>query len=75
MVPSMEQSMPFSEVLEAVDRLSLDEQQVLLDVISHRMNEASRRRIASEIQEADKEFTEGRCVPTTAEQIMDEIKS
>jgi hypothetical protein len=75
MVRIMEQSIPFGEVLEAVDRLSPDEQQVLLDIISHRMTELSRKRMALEIQESRKEFVEGLCRPATAQQIMDEIES
>ncbi len=71
----MEQSMPFGEVLEAVGRLSLDEQQVLLDVISHRLVELSRKFMALDIQEARKEFAENLCKPATTQQIMDEIIS
>ena len=71
----MDKSIPFGEVLEAVDSLSLDEQQVLLDIISHRMIELSRKRMALEIQESRKEFVEGYCRPTTDQQIMDEIES
>ena len=67
--------MPFGEVLEAVDRLSFDEQQVLLDVISHRMVELSRKRMVLEIQEARREFAENLCRPATTQQIMDEIVS
>ncbi len=48
---------------------------VLLDIISHRMIELSRKRMALEIQESRKEFVEGHCRPTTAQQIMDEIES
>ena len=71
----MDKSIPFGEVLEAVDSLSLDEQQVLLDIISHRMVELSRKRMALEIQESRKEFVEGLCRPATTQQVMDEIES
>jgi hypothetical protein len=75
MVPVMEQTFRFCEILEAVDSLSLDEQQVLLDIISHRMIELSRKRMALEIQESRKEFVEGLCRRATTKQIMDEIES
>ncbi len=69
----MEQPSHFGEILEAVDKLSLDEQQVLLDIVSHRLAESVRKKIALEIQEARKEFAEGLCRPSTTQQIMDEI--
>jgi hypothetical protein len=75
MVPVMERTFLFCEILEAIDRLSLDEQQVLLDIISHRMIELSRKRMALEIQESRKEFVKGHCRSATTQQIMDEITS
>lgn len=75
MVPVMDQPIPFGEVLEAVAKLSLDEQQALLEIVAHRMVELTRKKIASEIQEARKEFAEGLCQPKTTPQIMDEIIS
>jgi hypothetical protein len=71
----MEQSISFGEVLEAVDKLSTDEQQVLLDIVSHRLADSSRKKIASEIQESRKEFSEGQCKPASPQQIMDDILS
>jgi len=69
----MNQSMPFGEVLEAADHLSPDEQEELVDILHRRLAEAGRKRLAAEVKEARQEFAEGRCSPTTPEQLMAEI--
>ena len=69
----MPQTIPFGEVLEAADQLSPDEQKELAAILNRRLAEAGRHRVAAEIQEARKEFAEGRCVPATPEEIMREI--
>jgi hypothetical protein len=68
-----QQVIPFGEVLEAVDHLSLDEQLELIAILGRRLAQAGRQRLAAEIQEARKEFAEGRCLPTSPAQLMDEI--
>ena len=69
----MNQVMPFGEVLEAADQLSLDEQQELVAILGRRLAQAGRQRLAAEVQEARQEFAEGRCVPATPAEIMREI--
>jgi hypothetical protein len=71
----MEQTMPFGEVLEAIDSLSPEDQETLIDILRHRIAERGRKILAAEIQEARKEFAEGRCRPTTADGIIKEILS
>jgi hypothetical protein len=71
----MEQLISFGEVLEAIDQLSLDEQETLLDIIQHRIAERERKRLAAEIREARQEFAAGGCHPTTADELMEEILS
>jgi hypothetical protein len=61
----MEQLMPFGEVLEAIDQLSLDEQATLLDIVQRRLAERGRKLLATEIQEARQEFATGRSQPAT----------
>ncbi|HYT94080.1 MAG TPA: hypothetical protein VEL76_35520 [Gemmataceae bacterium] len=63
----------FGEVLEAADHLSQDEQVELIAILHRRLAEATRQRLAGEIQEARKEFAEGRCLPATPEELMREI--
>jgi hypothetical protein len=67
--------MLFGDVLEAVDNLSLEEQETLIDILHRRVIERARKRLAAEIQEARREFADGRCRPTTTDEIMEEILS
>jgi hypothetical protein len=71
----MEQTIPFGDVLDAIDRLSLDEQETLMDIVQRRIAERGRKMLAAEIQEARQEFAEGRCRPATADELMKEILS
>jgi len=61
--------------LEAVDRLSLGEQETLVDVMRRRIIERRRERLAQEIEEARKEFQTGRCRSVTPDELMTEILS
>jgi hypothetical protein len=71
----MQKPSPFAEVLEAVEHLSPDEQEALLQIVRRRMAERGRKRLAAEIRRARKEFAQGRCKPATVEEIMREILS
>lgn len=66
--------MPFGEVLEAADQLSAEEQQALIAILHRRLAETGRRQLAAEVQEARREFAEGRCKPATPEELMREIQ-
>jgi hypothetical protein len=63
----------FSDILEAVDKLSLDEQRVFLDIVTHRLAETARKKLVEDIHEARKDFSNGLCKPATSQKIMDEI--
>jgi hypothetical protein len=67
------QVLRFSEVLDAADQLSLDEQAELIAILHRRLAETVRQRLAGDIQEARKEFAEGRCLPATPEELLREI--
>ena len=69
----MHHPLPFGEVLEAVDRLSPEEQETLMEIVHRRLAEQNRKRLVAEVQEARAEFAEGRCRPATADEIMAEI--
>ncbi len=71
----MENTASFGDVLEAVGRLSLDEQETLLDIVRHRLAEQGRRRLAQDVRDARDEFAQGRCDPATVEDLMEEILS
>ena len=65
----------FNDVLESFDKLSLDEQETLTEVIHRRLIERRRSELAKEIQNAQREFKEGSCQPATPSDIVKEILS
>ena len=69
----MTQEMPFAEVLEAADHLSADEQEELIAILHRRLALAARKRLVADIQDARREFAEGKCKPATPDEIMREI--
>lgn len=70
----MEQVEKFQDVLEAADRLSLEDKEALIDVLQRRLVEQRREEIAREIEAARREFQAGQCRPMTPDEIMKEIK-
>jgi hypothetical protein len=65
--------MSFSEILEAADQLTLDEQVELSEILYKRAVGARRDKILSDIKEARVEYQSGLLHPQTAQEIMDEI--
>lgn len=65
----------FNEILESADKLSLDEQETLTEILHRRLIEHRRAELAKEIQEAQQEYQEGRCQPATPSDLMKEILS
>lgn len=64
---------PFAEALEAADRLSLVDQETLLEILHHRIIERRREELARDISEAQAEFEAGGCEPRSPGELMDEI--
>lgn len=71
----MERSISFADALEAVDQLSDEDQEALVEIVRRRAAELGRKRVVAEAGEAQREFAEGRCRPTTPGDLMDEILS
>ena len=69
----MANPIPFGEILEAVDRLPLEEQETLVDVLRRRVIESRREEITRDTRQAQKEFHEGFCKPVTPSDLMKEI--
>ncbi|MBM3333073.1 hypothetical protein FJY63_00260 [Candidatus Sumerlaeota bacterium] len=67
--------MSFAEVVEAADELSLEEQEMLIDVLHRRVIEARRREIARDIREAQQEYRKGRCRVVSPADLKKEIMS
>lgn len=71
----MSHSTSFDDVLDAVEQLSTDEQQTLLEVVQRRIAERRRKALAAEIADANQEFTNGGSRPATADELLNEIAS
>jgi hypothetical protein len=69
----MAHRLSFTEVLEAADQLSADEQEQLVSALRCRLAEVARQRLCLEVQEARREFVEGRCYPAAPTEIIREI--
>ena len=69
----MENVVTFGEVLEAADRLSLEEQETLADILKRRIVERRRQEIAAGVQSAREEYEAGSCEPVTPDELMAEI--
>ncbi len=65
----------FAEILEAADQLPLEDQENLIDILLKRLRDRRRDNLVKDVQEAQKEFAEGKCQPVTPEQLMEEILS
>ncbi|MBD2245684.1 MULTISPECIES: hypothetical protein [unclassified Nostoc] len=62
------------QVLESIENLSVDEQETLIDLISHRLAERRRSEIAANIAQAQVEYQSGKVFRGTVTQIMDELR-
>ena len=65
----------FSDVLEAVEELPIDEKEMLLDILQNRLREDKRRRIVKSVEESRQEFEKGNLKPSSVDDIMKEILS
>ncbi len=65
----------FGEVLDAVEQLSLDDQETLAEIVRLRVAQRRRRELAEDVREAREEFAAGRARPMTPDKLMDEIES
>lgn len=68
-------AMSFSDVVDVVSNLSLDEQESLMEIIHQRMIEKGRERILADIEEGRREYREGLLQPTTPEEIAKDLSS
>ena len=71
----MQHNVLFQEVLDSVDRLSLEEQESLIDILQRRIAEQHHEQIAKDVWKARKEYKQGLCQPASADEIMKEILS
>jgi hypothetical protein len=71
----MSQQTPFAAVLDAAEQLDTEAQAELLAVLSRRLAERGRERVAAGVAQARREFAAGQCQPMTAADIVREALS
>ena len=71
----MGNTLPFGEILEAADKLSIADQESLRDILTKRIIEQRRDQLSQEIREARKEYEAGQCKPVTPDDLMTELLS
>jgi hypothetical protein len=69
----MSSETPFADLLEAADRLSLEDQESIAHILHQRVVERRREELAKEIHEAEAEFRAGGAEPHSAQELMKEI--
>jgi len=65
----------FGRVLDAVDRLPVEDQESLVDIVSRRIRENRRRECVQDVLEGRREFARGTCRPTSVDDLMKELDS
>ena len=71
----MAKALLFGEVLEAIETLSLEDQETLKEILHRRLIERRREELVQDVQQAQQEFQAGQCRPVTPEDLMQEIAS
>ncbi len=71
----MAKALLFGEVLEAIETLSLEDQETLKEILHRRLIERRRGELVQDVQQAQQEFQAGQCRPVTPEDLMQEIVS
>jgi len=71
----MSQPSVFSDVLDAAEELDADAQAELVAVLSRRLAERGRERVAETVAQARREFAAGQCREMTAKELTREALS
>ena len=64
----------FAEVLDAAEQLDVEDQAELVAVLSRRLAERGRERVAASVAQARREFAAGQCQPMPAAEIVPEAQ-
>ncbi len=71
----MSQTNAFADVLDAAEQLDVEAQAELVAVLSRRLAERGRERVAASVAQGRREFAAGQCQPMTAVEILREAQS
>ncbi|MDI6766056.1 MAG: hypothetical protein QME52_04450 [Bacteroidota bacterium] len=69
----MNHTISLNEILEKDDRLSLEEQETLLEILNRRVMNKRRVELAKDIQDAQREFREEKTRTATPDELMNEM--
>lgn len=69
------QNTTFAEVLDAAEQLDIDAQAELVAVLSRRLADRGRERVAATVAQARREFAAGQCQTMTAAELVREAQS
>jgi hypothetical protein len=65
----------FADALDAAERLDAEAQAALVAILSRRLAERGRERVAATVAQARREFAAGQCQPMTAAELVREALS
>jgi ribosomal protein S4 len=71
---TMNQQLAFDDALDAAEQLDADAQAELVAVLTRRLAERGRQRIADTVAQARQEFDAGQCRPMTAAELLREAR-
>jgi hypothetical protein len=71
----MSQPIVFGDVLDAAEQLDIDAQAELVAILSRRLSERGRERVAATVAQARHEFAAGQCQTMTPADIVGEALS
>ena len=71
----MSQQIGFSDALDVAEQLDADAQAELVAVLSRRLAERGRERVAVVVAQNRREFATGQCQPMTAAELVREAQS
>ena len=71
----MSEQNAFADALDAVEKLDTDAQAELVSVLSRRLAERGRERVAAAVAQARRELAAGQCQPMTAAELVREAQS
>mgnify|MGYP006908259493 FL=1 len=64
----------FSDVVDAADDLSVDEQETLVEILRRRIAKRNREALVVDVAEARAEFQSGQARASSVSEIMDEVR-
>lgn len=65
----------FSDIVDAADDLSVDEQETLVEILRRRIAKRNREALCRDVAEARAEFEAGKTSSASVSDLMDEVQS